>query len=42
MSYNEPNNHFAVKSFPGATVADTEDYIKPLTRKTPDKLIMDD
>ena len=40
MSYNDPNNYFVVKPFPGATVEDMEDYIKPLTRKSPDKLIM--
>ena len=24
MSYNDPNNYFVMKSFPGATVADME------------------
>ena len=26
--------------FPGATVADMEDFVKPLTRRSPDKMIL--
>ena len=31
---------YVVKLFPGATVEDMEDFIKPITRKSPDKLIL--
>ena len=40
MSSNDPNNFFIVKPFPGATVSDMEDFVKPLTRRSPDKVIL--
>ncbi len=40
MSADDPNHHFIVKPFPGATVSDMEDFVKPLTRRTPDKMIL--
>ena len=40
MSADDPNHHFIVKLFPGATVSDMEDFVKPLTRRTPDKMIL--
>ena len=33
-------NHVVVKSFPRATISDMEDYIKPITRKEPSKIIL--
>ena len=40
MSADDPNHHFIVRPFPGATVSDMEDFVKPLTRRTPDKMIL--
>ena len=40
MSADDTNHHFIVKPFPGATVSDMEDFVKPLTRRTPDKMIL--
>ncbi|CAB4003712.1 Hypothetical predicted protein [Paramuricea clavata] len=40
MSADDPNHHFIVKPFPGATVSNMEDFVKPLTRRTPDKMIL--
>ncbi|CAB4037959.1 Hypothetical predicted protein, partial [Paramuricea clavata] len=40
MSADDPNHHFIVKPFPGATVSDMKDFVKPLTRRTPDKMIL--
>ena len=33
-------NHVVVKSFTGATTSDMEDYVKPVIRKKPQKLIL--
>ena len=40
MNAEDPNHYFIVKPFPGATVSDMEDFVKPLTRRTPDKMIL--
>ena len=40
MSSGDPNHFYIVKSFSGATLADMSDFVKPLTRRKPDKLIM--
>ncbi|XP_028412624.1 uncharacterized protein LOC114535523 [Dendronephthya gigantea] len=40
MNAEDPNHYFIVKPFPGATVTDMEDFVKPLTRRTPDKMIL--
>ena len=40
MSSGDPNHFYIVKSFSGATLADMNDFVKPLTRRKPDKLIM--
>ncbi len=40
MSKDDPNHFYVVKPFPGATLEDMKDFIKPLTRKKPDKLIL--
>ncbi|XP_028419222.1 uncharacterized protein LOC114544950 [Dendronephthya gigantea] len=40
MNAEDPNHYFIVKLFPGATVTDMEDFVKPLTRRTPDKMIL--
>ena len=34
------DNHVVVKSFAGATTSDMEDYVKPVIRKEPQKLIL--
>ena len=34
------DKHVAVKSFSGARIADTEDYLRPLLRKEPDEIIL--
>lgn len=39
ISNNE--GHVAVKSFSGAKIDDMEDYLKPLIRKNPDKMVLD-
>ena len=39
MGKQDPRHHYVVKGFPGATVSDMEDYVKPITRKSPDKVI---
>ena len=36
----DPRHYYVVKGFPGATVSDMEDYVKPITRKSPDKVIL--
>ena len=40
MSADYPDHYYIVKPFPGATVSDMEDFIKPLTRRSPDKMIL--
>ena len=40
MGKGDADNYYIVKPFPGATAADMEDFIKPITRKSPDKLIL--
>ncbi|XP_028412372.1 uncharacterized protein LOC114535190 [Dendronephthya gigantea] len=40
MNAEDPNHYFIVKPFPGATVTDMEDFVKPLTKRTPDKMIL--
>ena len=40
MGKDDADNYYVVKPFPGATVEDMEDFIKPITRKSPDKLIL--
>ena len=40
MSNEDPNNFYVVKPFPGAVVGDMKDFIKPLARKQPDKMII--
>ena len=40
MSSSDKEHYYIVKPFPGATVTDMEDFIKPLTRKCPDKMIL--
>ena len=40
MSADDSNHYYIVKPFPGATVADMEDFVKPLTRRSPDKMIL--
>ena len=40
MSSGDHNHFYIVKSFSGATLADMNDFVKPLTRRKPDKLIM--
>lgn len=39
ISNNE--GHVAVKSFSGAKIDDMEDYLKPLIRKNPYKMVLD-
>ena len=34
------NNHIVVKSFGGANCSDMEDYLKPVTRKEPERIIL--
>ena len=36
----EGPNYIKVRSFPGATIADMKDYLKPLLRKNPTTLIL--
>ena len=36
MSADDPNHYYIVKPFPGATVSDMEDFVKPLTRRSPE------
>ena len=38
--YFEGPNYIKVRSFPGATIADMKDYLKPLLRKNPTTLIL--
>ena len=40
MSADDLRHYYIVKPFPGATVADMEDFVKPLTRRSPDKMIL--
>lgn len=40
MSSVDTDNFFVVKPFPGATVQDMNDFINPLIRKKPDKMIL--
>ena len=40
MSADDPDHYYIVKPFPGATVSDMEDFVKPLTRRSPDKMIL--
>ena len=34
------SNHVVVKSFSGATTSDMEDYLRPVLRKEPNKIIL--
>jgi hypothetical protein len=34
------DNHVVVKSFSGANITDMEDYLKPILRKEPNKVIL--
>lgn len=38
MSKCDTERHYVVKTFPGATTSVMEDFIKPITRKSPDKI----
>ena len=40
MGKQDPRHYYVVKGFPGATVSDMKDYVKPITRKSPDKVIL--
>ena len=40
MSKLDADHFYVVKSFPRATVSDMEDYIKPICRKSPEKIIL--
>ena len=40
MSGKDTDHFYCAKSFPGATISDMEDYVKPLTRKSPQKMIL--
>jgi lysophospholipase L1-like esterase len=40
MSKDDVGHHYVWKAFPGATVEDMEDFIKPITRKSPNKVIL--
>ena len=40
MSKSDADHLYVVKSFSGATISDMEDFIKPTTRKSPDKIIL--
>ena len=40
MSGFDDDHFFVVKSFPGATLEDMKDFIKPLIKRQPDKLIL--
>ena len=40
MSASDQDNYFVVKPFPGATVSDMEDYVKPLVRRSPENVIL--
>ena len=37
---SDSNNHVVIKSFSGATLTDMEDYLKPVLRREPNKLIL--
>ena len=40
MGKDDANHFYVVKSFSGATLKGMKDFIKPLTRRKPDKLIL--
>ena len=40
MGKQDPRIYYVAKGFPGATVSDVEDYVKPITRKSLDKVII--
>ena len=40
MNAKDSTHYFVVKSFSGATVSDMDDYVKPLVRQSPDKLVL--
>ena len=40
MSGNDSKHYFIVKPFPGATISDMEDFVKPLSRRSSDKMIL--
>ena len=41
MSADDSDHYYIVKPFPyGATVSDMEDFVKLLTRRSPDKMIL--
>lgn len=37
---SDSNNHVVVKSFSGSTISDMEDYLKPIIRREPSKIIL--
>ena len=40
MGEKNINHYYVVKPFPGATLSDIEDFVKPLCRRTLNKLIL--
>ena len=40
MSASDPDNYFVVRPYPGTTVSDMEDYVKPLVRRSPENVIL--
>ena len=40
MSGNDSKHYFIVKPFPGTTISDMEDFVKPLSRRSPDKMVL--
>ena len=40
MSGNDSKHYFIVKPFPGVTISDMEDFVKPLSRRSPDKTVL--
>ena len=40
LSNNDADHFYVVKSFPGTTLADMNDFVKPLVRRKPNKLIL--
>ena len=40
MSKSDADHHYVVKLFSGSTISDMEDFIKPISRKSPEKIIL--
>jgi lysophospholipase L1-like esterase len=40
MNGSDSKHYYIAKPFPGATISDMEDFVKPLSRRSPDKMVL--